>query len=290
MKRNIILLPIAVLTLVSLACGVDINIPIDTDLKTGPTVTDEISVPPLDDPGTTAEVSFAFGAGEFNLSPGAGSNLIAGEAKYNVDDFKPEVEILDAEINVNQGNLKISGIPRIDEKVINTWDFQLGKNPMDLTIKAGGYMGNYELGGLSLANLHISDGASDVDLSFSQPNLLEMQSLRYETGASEVKLQGLANANFSTMVFQSGAGNYELDFSGALQRRAVAFVETGLSNLTILVPQETNVEVTVEGGLNNISVRGDWQESGDTYRLSNDGPQLTITVEMGAGNLTLDHP
>jgi hypothetical protein len=290
MKSNFILLPIAVLTLVSLACGVNINIPIDTDIKTGPTKTDEIVVPTLDDPGTTAEVAFSFGAGEFYLSPGAGNNLIAGEAVYNVDDFKPEVEISEEEVRINQGNLEIVGIPRIDDKVINTWDFQLGQYPMDLTIKAGGYVGDYELGGLSLTNLHVSDGASDVDLSFSQPNLFEMQSLRYETGASEVKLQGLANANFSTMVFQSGAGNYELDFSGTLQRNAVAFVETGLSNLTILVPQELNVEVTVEGGLNNISVRGDWQESGDTYMLSNDGPKLTITVEMGAGNLTLDHP
>jgi hypothetical protein len=269
---------------------VNINLPIDTDLKTGPTISDEINVPPPDDPGVTAEVSFSFGAGEFSLSPGAGSNLIAGEATYNVDDFKPEVEISNHEVIVNQGNLEIRGIPRIDDKVINNWDFQLGEHPMDLTIKSGGYVGDFELGGLSLVSLHLSDGASDVDLTFSQPNLLEMQSLRYETGASEVKLKGLANANFSTMVFQSGAGNYELDFSGTLQRDAVAFVETGLSNLTILVPQEYNVEVTVEGGLNNISVRGDWLGSGDKYSLSNDGPKLTITVEIGAGNLTLDHP
>ena len=35
-----------------------------------------------------------------------------------------------------------------------------------------------------------------------------MALFRYETGASKVKLTGLANANFGTMDFNSGAGDY----------------------------------------------------------------------------------
>ena len=45
-----------------------------------------------------------------------------------------------------------------------------------------------------------------------------MSILRYETGASTVKLNGLANANFGTLIFSGGAGDYTLDFSGDLQR------------------------------------------------------------------------
>ena len=89
---------------------------------------------------------------------------------------------------------------------------------MDLTIAAGAYEGNLELGGLALKSLTVKDGASHVDLSFPEPNQTEMSILRYETGASDVKLTGLANANFSTLTFSGGAGNYTLDFSGELQR------------------------------------------------------------------------
>src|SRR3546814_7166011 len=54
-----------------------------------------------------------------------------------------------------------------------------------------------ELGGLSLKSLEVKDGASNVDLSFSKSNLVEMSILQYTTGASDVKLTGLANANRS---------------------------------------------------------------------------------------------
>ena len=91
---------------------------------------------------------------------------------------------------------------------------KLGETPMELEINAGAYQGQYEFGGLALTGLTIKDGASDVDLSFSEPNRTEMSVFRYETGASNVELTGLANANFSTLIFNGGAGDYTLDFSG----------------------------------------------------------------------------
>ena len=72
---------------------------------------------------------------------------------------------------------------------------------MDLTIESGAYDGTFEFGGLSLNNLTIKDGAANVELAFSEPNLVEMSTFRYETGASDVKMSGLANANFSIFDF-----------------------------------------------------------------------------------------
>ena len=161
---------------------------------------------------------------------------------------------------------------------------------MALTIKAGAYIGNFEFGNLSLSTLHIADGASDVDVNFSQPNQIQMQTLRYETGASNITLNNLANANFSTMIFESGAGNYTLDFSGQLQNDANVFIETGLSSLTISVPETAHAQVNIEGGLANITNRGKWDQSGNQYSISGEGPKLTITIEMNAGNITLTHP
>jgi hypothetical protein len=159
--------------------------------------------------------------------------------------------------------------------------------PMRLTINAGAYQGRMELGGLALKSLEVSDGAADVRLEFSDPNTVEMETLRYTTGASNVELSGLANANFTSMIFRSGAGDYTLDFSGELQRDAVATVESGISQLTIIIPEGTAARVIFKGGFANVSASSDWSRSGDAYVLEADGPVLTINVDMGAGNLDL---
>jgi len=104
------------------------------------------------------------------------------------------------------------------------------------------YSGDIELGGLALKSLDVTDGAAEVSMRFSSPNLVEMDRLRYQTGASEVTLHGLANANFTSLIFRSGAGNYILDFSGSLTRDAVATVESGFSQIVIIVQKERRPE------------------------------------------------
>ena len=88
MNRKFILLPIAALAIVSLACSVTFNLP-ETQIKTGPTVTENINVPPLADTQATANVTLGFGAGKLNLHPGSADALVSGTVTYNVADFKP---------------------------------------------------------------------------------------------------------------------------------------------------------------------------------------------------------
>jgi hypothetical protein len=277
-----------VLALVTLACNAVANLPRVVNVRTGPTVTDEINVPAPEIQGT-ADVELHFGGGEFNLSPGTGGELVSGTATYNVADFKPEVTVDGNNVDIFQGDLDINGIPNFNN-VENRWDLSLGNYPMDLTINAGAYKGDFELGGLSLQNLTVKDGAADTTLSFAQPNNIQMGTLRYDTGASQVKLTGLANANFRDMVFNSGAGSYTLDFSGDLQQDAMVAIKTGLSNLEIVVPEGTPASVSLTGGLSNANVYGSWTKSGNDYTLSGSGPELTINVEIGAGNLDLRNP
>jgi len=267
------------LALASMACGFNIDMP---KMPTpGPEVTDEITVPIPD----TDEVSLhlKFGAGEMTLAPGA-KKLVEGTATYNYAAFKPEV-------NVDGGNteIKMSDIKSIPsfEKLKNKWDLKLGDTPMDLTIESGAYDGTFEFGGLSLNNLAIKDGAANVELAFSDPNLVEMSTFKYETGASDVKMSGLANANFSIMDFSSGAGDYTLDFSGKLQRDASVKISSGLSNLIVVVPEGVDAVVTLDSGASNVSAGSDWTKNGNIYRQKGEGPTLTFVIEMGAGNVTL---
>jgi len=268
-----------VLALASLACGFTVDLP--NQVKAGPDVKESITV--ADPKSEETRVSLSFGAGNLTLSPGA-KNLVDGTVVYNVEDLKPEIVEDGGNVEIKQGNF--NGIPPFDG-MKNEWDLKLGKSPMDLTINAGAYSGEYELGGLALKSLTISDGAADVSLSFSKPNLIEMTELRYSTGASDVRLEGLANANFSTLVFDGGAGDYTLDFSGELQRDATVSIDSGLSDLRVVIPVGVNAIVTIDGGLTDINASDGWSQNGSVYTQKGEGPTLTIVINMGAGNITI---
>jgi hypothetical protein len=286
MNRKFIILPIVVLAIVSLACSVTLNLP-QTNVKTGPTVTESIYVPAPADTKTTTNVTLGFGAGKLNLQPGSADALVNGTAKYNVADFKPVVTINGNDVSVEQGNLKLNGLPTLNSNVTNQWDLALGTSLMNLVIKAGAYEGSFELGGLSIHTLDVTDGASKVDVSFAKPNQIEMTTFKYATGASQVSLTGLANANASDVAFSSGAGSYTLDFSGQLQRDMTVSVESGVSSVTIIVPAGVPVLLSNDSSLVSVSTSGGWEQTGNTYQLSGSGYKITILTKMGAGSLTL---
>lgn len=270
---------IAVLALTTLACGISAPKPPTPQ----PEVTEDIKAEYPD--AEEINLKLRFGAGDFTLNPGA-DILVDGTATYNYDELKPEVNTDggDVEVRVGDGNLNI--FPNLNN-LKNVWDLKLGDQPMNLSLESGAYDGTFELGGLSLTRLDVKDGASNVELSFSEPNPVKMSTFTYNTGASDVKITGLANANFSFFDFSSGAGDYTLDFSGELQRDATVKVETGLSNFIIIVPEGVDAVVTVQGGLSNVNAGPGWERSGNDYVQKGEGPTITFVIEMGAGNLTL---
>ncbi len=276
-----------ILVLATMACGFSVNIP--SAPTPGPEVTDEIAVAVPEPAASEDEVSaetrlkISFGAGELALSSGAGDMLVEGTATYDVPNFKPEIKVEGNTVEIKQGEFRSLNVGDFR----NEWDLELGKTPMELEINAGAYQGRYDFGGLALTNLTIKDGASDVDVSFSAPNLTKMSVLRYETGASNVELTGLANANFSTLIFNGGAGDYTLDFSGELKQDATARIEAGFGNLMLVIPEGVDARVTVEGGAINVNHSSGWGQSNRTYTQDGSGPTLTIIVKMGAGNVTI---
>jgi len=279
-----ILFAIIFLVLTSLACGITINLPLE-EITTGPTQEEKIEIPQPD--AAMAELSLVFGAGELYLEPGAGEGLVSGVATYNIKDLKPTIKVENEQVQIETGSLEISGIPKLSKDIENIWDFKLGDMPIDLKINAGAYKAELDFGGLSIKSLEIGDGAAEVELNFSELNKIEMEMFRYVTGASNVKLEGLANANFSSMIFRGGAGDYRLEFSGELQRDAVVTIESGVSQVVIIVPEGVNARLYFKGGLTNVDVSGAWSGSGDTFTLEGEGPKLIINIDMGAGNLKL---
>lgn len=285
MKYAAVLLVSGALLLATLACSISIP---SVEIMTGPMTETPIDVPPLADPSQEAFVTLLFGANKIRLSPGA-EGLVTGTVRTNLKDFTPIVTVNGSDIRIEQGNLNVDGVPnfRADD-VINEWDLKLGADPIRLRLTGGAYEGRFDLGGLALTDLYVSDGAASVKVDFSSPNSASMSSLRYETGASTVELLNLANANFASMNFRSGAGTYTLDFGGTLQRDADVDVESGLSTLTIVVPEGTAAVVEISGGLSSVNASGAWETRDSArFELEGQGPVLRIDVTMGAGTVNL---
>lgn len=285
MKRYTILLLLPVLLLPALACSISLDMP-EFNLErveTGPTNTftiDEL-LPPN---GEMAVLRLHMGAGSLNITGGADA-LVAGEIEYNVERWEPEIERQGNRLTIMQNRIRGS-LPT--DRVINNWDLQLGDSPIDLSIEAGAYQGTIDLSGLRILDLEISDGASDSRVTFNEPNPERMRTFRYSTGASQVHLIGLANANFEELTFEGGTGNYRLDFSGELQQDARVEISSGLSNVDLVFPEDVSVEVRISGGLNNVSTSGRWTINNSVYSRDGSGPNILVEVEMGLGNLNLD--
>lgn len=280
-----LLFPIMVLAIATMACGISINLPFER-VRTIPTVTEDIRVPAPDVSGLV-DLTLAFGAGEMQIRPGSSSALVEGTARYNVEELKPRIRVDGSSVRIETGNLEVQGLPNFRDNYEHAWDLRLANTPMALTINAGAYKADIELGGLSLEELKVTDGASEVELNFSALNQVVMRSLRYETGASSVKLFGLANANFEDLEFRGGAGSYTLDFSGALQQNANVTIGAGVSSVILIVPEGVPARVLFDGGLSNVDLGGAWERDGGDYSQPGEGPRLTINVNLGAGNLEL---
>jgi hypothetical protein len=262
-----LLIAMAALLLVTLACS--IQIPRVGILPVGP---------------VESSVEIRMGAGTLKLDGGA-EGLVEGEIKYNITDWKPEVLAQDDEVTIKQ-SADVPGLT-IPKDLVNQWDLKLGSSPIRLAVHAGAYDGTLELGGVPLKALSIKDGASNSKVTFDTPNPELMESFLYETGASNVEIIGLGNANVSEMVLRMGAGSYTLDFSGEIQRPMTVQVKGGVSNTRIIIPVSTSCVIDVQGGVSNVSPTGTWTIEGSSYKTSGNTPLVHIQVEQGVGNLTL---
>lgn len=278
-----ILIMLVVLLLTTLACSFTVNIP---TVKVGEMNTFKVAEPLPSDTSTSTIVNLQMGAGTLDLVGGA-EGLIDGEIQYNIAEWKPSIVTEQNSVTIKQATqTETIGIPSRDVK--NTWNLKLNQTvPLDLRVAAGAYTGKMDLSGLQLTNLEISDGASTNTVDFNSPNPEKLNLFTYKTGASTVNLIGLANANFSKMVFEGGAGTYYLDFSGTLQRDADLKITAGVSTVEITVPKDTHAVIDVTGGLKDVSTRGTWTTTDNSYESEGSGSTITIRVEMGVGTLKL---
>ncbi|HSL30197.1 MAG TPA: hypothetical protein VK900_13445, partial [Anaerolineales bacterium] len=70
-------------------------------------------------------------------------------------------------------------------------------------------------------------------------------------------------------------------------RDAVVTIEAGFGDLSLVIPEDVDAAITVEGTAVNINHSSGWSQNGKTYTQAGSGPELTIVVKMAAGNLVI---
>ncbi len=260
------------------ACGAQ-----NGDVSVGSTNTETIDVgtPPGSGP---YRLELAMGAGTLNLSPGAGEKIVQGTVTYNVDEFKPVVTTSGSTVRIEQGRPSLRSFTG---HVKNDWNLTLGNAPMALKLSTGAAKGELELGGLSLTDLTVTQGATDFTVSFSQLNGTTLDTLSYQAGAAKTVMNDLSNANARKMEFKGGAGDLRLDFAGSLQRDLQVSVTAAAGNVVITVPAGVPAVATVNGVLATVTTSGAWSKSGNRYALNGSGPAITFDVKMSVGKLDL---
>jgi hypothetical protein len=282
MKKKTLLL-LLILALTTMACSFTLQVP---EVKTGPETTTKIDEAFPQTSGTP-RLNIKMGAGSLKIGEGS-DKFVEGSIITNVSIWKPEVKRSDEEITLSQGENK-NTVTFPSGNLKNNWELRLGtQKPLALDIQAGAYKSDIVFGAVQLSDLDIDDGASQSKVTFDEPNKATLNSFKYHTGASQVDLVNLANANFKEMSFDSGAGSYTLDFGGELKQDASVEIKSGLSNMKIIVPSGTDATIKLTGGVNNVSLKGTWTVNSNEYKTqSSNGPKLEIDINMGVGNLEL---
>ncbi len=281
MKKQVVL-AFTVLVLAAMACSIQ-----NIEMKTIEPQVINIAEP-LPEAIAGTELVFKMTGGKFNISPGA-DGLVNGSITYNVEQWEPEFTRSNYYYEIQQKNaFNITGIPTRDIK--NQWDLRLSTVlPLDLTIEGGASENTYDLSGLQLTSLNIVQGASETTIRFDSPNPILMQDFNFKTGASSAKIYGLGYANFVSMNMSCGAGDYTLDFAGALTQDSTVEIKAGVSNITIILPAGTNATINNQGTVSNINTQGTWLVQDETYKTMIEGPLLTINLDMAVGNVNLIH-
>ena len=278
--KTIKILLILLVMLSLIACSFTVNVP---SIRTGATQTLQVSED-IEPDTEVSLVTIEMGAGELNLYGGS-DKLVEGTVLYNVEAWKPVITRDGSSLNLSQKTNADISIP--DGNYKNEWNLKLGSTPIDLSLMTGAYKGNLDLSGVPITRLSVADGASSSKIRFDSLNPVAMSELSYNTGASEVEVLGIGNANVTNVNFDSGVGSFTLDFSGENPVDINVSITSGMSDLKLILPDNVMAKVIVNGELNNIDLQGTWTVEGSTYTYGSVGSLVTITVDMAVGNLQL---
>lgn len=230
-------------------------------------------------------------AGNFRLTSQEMTSLFRAEVTYNPD----RLEVFaDYRRRGERGYLEVGSdlFSKFQiEAEDNRWDIELSRSyKTDLKLELGLCDAFIDLGGIPLSDLNLDIGVAEGKLTFSSPNPTELDNISIEAGAAEFEISKLLNANFRTLKFDGGVGDFRLDFTGELHSRAQAEISIGLGSAVIYLPRDLPVRIEAEDNfLSKVKFRNaaglrmrDGCYKSEDYDTAASGLGLRIDVGLGS--------
>lgn len=226
------------------------------------------------------KMTIKFGAGKLDLISGQ-EDVFEGNFQYDKSILKPNIRY---EILGETGILTLSQSIKKDLSLSfpykNVWNLKLPSGvPLQLSVYTATYSGDIDLTNLQIENFYLNSGASQTNIVFNQPNLVELKNINIKTGASAIKMLGLANANFNEMKFTGGAGSYTFDFSGNLIKKSKVNIDAGAAKIILKIPSAIGTKIIIKRfPAVKLDIRGFIKINDQTY----------ISPEYGKSDAELD--
>ncbi len=232
------------------------------------------------------KMTIKFGAGKLDLISGQ-ECVFEGNFQYDKSILKPNVQY---EILGETGVLTLSQSIKknldLPFPYKNRWNLKLPSDvPLQLYINTATYSGFIDLTNLQIEYFHLNSGASQTNIEFNQPNLIDLKNINIKTGASFIKMLGLANANFSEMNFTGGAGSYTFDFSGNLTKKSKVSINVAAAKIILKIPSNMGAKIIFRNfPASKLDVRGFIKINDQTYinpEYGKSAAELDIEIKGG---------
>ena len=243
----------------------------------------------------SAEIELMMGPGELSIA-GGGSGLMEGEFRYSDSRLEPEIDYrVDngvGELDIRQGNAAGESLGWFgiwDGAFRNEWVLALGDTvPTKMRIEIGAGETRLDVGDIMLTDLDIDMGAGSLEVDASGSDALE--EFRLNAGAGDMKVNLASGSVLRQLDVEAGAGNVEVDLSGDEWEEDIDVrIDTGVGDLTVIVPSDISVRVNVDTGVGDLKANG-FVVDGDTYvnsAFGKGGPRIEVDISHGFGNVIL---
>lgn len=242
---------------------------------------------------TRLKARLEYAAGSLRLAPSESGELYRMDLSYDDDRFVPVSDFDAATGSVvlglraaGNGGVRVVSRNQLQQVAAVTISPRIDLS-LDLTL--GAVDADVELGGLRVSDLDLKTGASRAVVRFSKPNATRCSRATFSAGAAEISVLGLGNSRCDEINFEGGMGKVTLDFGGAWSSSARVQVKMVVGELTLRLPREAGVRLTMDKFLSRFEPVG-LVRRGDAFVTPNYDKarrhlDLDLTTAVGGVNV-----
>ncbi len=244
------------------------------------------------------EIVLTIDAGEIRIAKNAIPNELYIEMRYSDEKIESSIDFNEkrnrAEIDLNMRSWK----KRLDNVEDNDCVVLINLPSdvellIDSRIKAGLVV--MEAGGLRIKEFFLQTTAGEVNVSFDQPNQIEMDMLEIRTRIGASELVNLGNARFKRADIRNGIGELVADFEGMILPGCQTKVSLSIGSAEIDIPRDIGAKMYIGGTFSFLSAKdidGKFYRRGRFYYndlYETDENSFLIRITPGLGELSVNH-